>query len=197
MTNKYYTITLIGMLALILVACGNTDADPTETINVEEPTAVSEATESSEAESTAEAMQEEATAEATEEIITTLIAPNPTVVASGETPQDVVIVANVEAADVASGDTLFNQTLVPACVECHIEQGSARLRGPNLINFREIAGARVEGEDAYTYTYNAIRYANRHIVEGYEADVMRTYDGILTDQEVYDLIAYIWTLTDE
>jgi len=177
---------LIVVLSLILVACGGAEATP----EVVEPTEVN-----TDVPPTA-GVTEEATVEPTAEL-TTLVAPNPTAVASGNTPQEQVIAANIEAADVARGEDLFNRRLVPMCSECHVEDASVRTQGPALTNFRDVAGTRIEGQDAYTYAYNSIRYANDFVIDGFEADVMRVYDGILDDRDVYDLIAYIWTLGEE
>ncbi len=176
------TAGMMVLLSLILVACGGAEATPEVVESTEADTDVPPATRAT----------EEPTAE-----LTTLVASNPTAVASGITPQEQVIAANIEAADVEAGEQLFTQSLVPSCTECHLEDSSTRARGPALTNFRDVAGTRVEGQDAYTYAYNSIRYANDFIVDGFEADVMRVYDGILTDQEVYELIAYIWTLGEE
>lgn len=179
------TILTMGLLVLfsfILVGCGvEATITPTETSTAIPATA--EPTEEPIVEPTAE--------------LTTLVAPNPTVVASGNTPQEAVIEANVAEADIAEGERLFNVALNPTCTECHTDDTSVRTQGPSLTGLRDIAGTRIDGQDAYTYAYNSIRYANDFVLDGYEADTMRVYDGILDDQEVYELIAYIWTLGDE
>jgi|GEM_PF-4446611 len=194
--NHNKTIITMGILLLsgmLLTACGSAAETPEASL---EPTAtevvIEATTEPTEATEVIEVATEEPTA-----VLTTLVAPNPTAVESGITPQEQVIAANVAEADVAEGARLFNEALVPSCTECHIPAEGVRQRGPSLYDFAEVAGTRVEGEGAYTYAYNSIRYADQHILDGYEADVMRVYDGILTDQEVYELIAYIWTLTEE
>ncbi|MEM9951489.1 MAG: c-type cytochrome [Chloroflexota bacterium] len=176
MMKNFFVLCLVGALALILSACGSDASSETSigvTPNADEPVAEDAPTQE----------------------LTTLVAPNPTAVESGITPQEAVIIANVESADVEEGERLYTGALVPACTTCHLEaDSSVRQVAPSLVGYREIAGTRVEGQDAYTYTYNAIRYANDYVVEGYQANVMPVYDNILTDQEVYDLIAYIWTL---
>lgn len=177
------TMGIIVLFSFILAGCGGAEATPEPT---EANTAIPPTVEPT----------EEPIVEATAEL-TTLVAPNPTAVASGNTPREVVIEANIAAADIAEGERLFNGALNPTCSECHTEDTSVRTQGPALTSFRDEAGTRIEGQDAYTYAYNSIRYANDFVLDGYEADVMRVYDGILDDQEVYELIAYIWTLGDE
>ncbi len=198
------------ILTLLLITACTSNSTPTSdatnsTISVTTQNTVvatGEATEESvpTSEVTVEATETvEATLEVTEEAtaeLTTLVAPNPTEVESGITPQEDVIVANVEEADRERGEDLYNETLIPACRTCHLSDTTVRQTAPSLVNFSDIAGTRVEGEGAYTYAYNSIRYANLHVVDGYSAGVMPVYDGILSDQDVYDLIAYIWTLSD-
>lgn len=166
------------LVMVLLAACGSNTPDTTSSTTSDSST---EAT-------------PEITPEATASL--TLVAPEPTPVQSGVTPAEDVIAANVEAADALRGSELYNQALVPTCVTCHQVDSSQRQVGPSLVNFSEVAGTRVEGQGPFTYAYNSIRYANMHIVEGYQANLMPVYDGILTDQEVYDLIAYMWNLED-
>lgn len=178
---------IILVLSLLLITACTSTAEPSATpISVTIQDTIAPPTAEVTLEVTAEASQE----------LSTLIAPNPTLVASGNTPQEAVIAANVDEADIESGEQLYNQTLIPLCSSCHLVDATVRQIAPSLTNFRDIAGTRVEGQDAYTYAYNSIRYADQHVVEGYSAGVMRVYDGILNDQDVYDLIAYIWTLSD-
>ncbi|MEO1162838.1 MAG: cytochrome c [Chloroflexota bacterium] len=181
--------TMNGLIAVVMMAflmgCGG-QAD--DSANTEVGSATEETTPEVE-------MTEEATAEATASL--TLVAPEPTAVESGITPAEAVITANVDRADAENGALLYNENLVPTCVTCHLADSSQRQVGPGLVNYSEVAGTRVEGQGAFTYAYNSIRYANMHVVEGYQEGLMPVYDGILTDQEVYDLIAYIWTLEPE
>lgn len=124
-----------------------------------------------------------------------LVSENPTAVPSGNTPSEEVIAANVALADAANGQNLVN-VVAPPCMSCHNFTSEAQLVGPGLYNFRDRAGTRVEGEGELTYAYNSIRYSQAHIVEGFVAGLMPSYDGVLTDEEVYDIIAYLWTLHD-
>ncbi|MGB7338446.1 MAG: cytochrome c [Phototrophicaceae bacterium] len=192
MTNKFIIGWVVLSLMLVLVACGGAATSEPEIAVTNTTAAVATATEIE----ITETSEPEATEEETQEVLTTLVAPNPTDVVSGNTPQDAVIVANVEAADIAEGERLYTAALIPACTTCHMIDSVSRQTAPSLVNFSEIAGTRLEGESAYTYAYNSIRYANQYVVDGYVAGVMPIYDGVLTDQEVYDLIAYIWTLSD-
>lgn len=190
MTNKFIIGWIAVSLILVLVACGSNETPTPEVAVVSTTTAVPIATETD----MMPTSEPEATEEETAEALTTLVAQNPTEVVSGNTPQEAVIMANVEEADADAGERLYTEELIPTCTTCHMVDSTSRQTAPSLVDFSEVAGTRVEGEGAYTYAYNAIRYANQHVVEGYVAGVMPVYDGVLTDQEVYDLIAYIWTL---
>lgn len=193
MTKRALVLLMALVLSVILAACGGSEPNDT-TVGVTENPADGTVSNPTDISPTEESGAETAP---TQEL-TTLVASNPTAVASGITPEEAVIIANIEAADAIEGERLYTGALVPACTTCHLEADSTvRQVAPSLIGFSEVAGTRVEGQDAYTYAYNSIRYANDHVVDGYQANVMPVYDGILTDQEVYDLIAYIWTLEAE
>jgi hypothetical protein len=119
----------------------------------------------------------------------------PTEVPSGQTPSEAEIEAAVALADPELGLQRINGS-VPPCTSCHFLDSEDTLIGPGLLNLSERAGTRVPGEGPYTYTYNAIRYSQVHIVEGFPAGLMPSYDGVLNDEAVYNIIAYLWTLHD-
>lgn len=182
MSKRLWILLSALSFVIVLSACGGDSASDT-TENPAETDSVSTTTE------------EVVDSSATEEI-TSLLASNPTAVASGDTPQSEVIRANVDVADVAQGEQLYTGEVMPACTTCHLADPSMQQIAPSLVNFRDVAGSRLEGQDAYTYAYNSIRYANAYIVDGYQANIMPVYDDMLTDQEIYELIAYIWTLEE-
>lgn len=122
----------------------------------------------------------------------------PTQVPSGSSPSEEEIAANVENASAEHGEEIFTVNAIPTCITCHAIDGVTITLGPNLAGIRERAGETVEGQGAYTYVYNSIRYSQLHIAEGGlgGAGIMPVYDGVLNDQDVYDLIAYLWTLSE-
>jgi hypothetical protein len=131
------------------------------------------------------------TEEATEAVETTVETTSQ--VASG-IPSEAEIAAAVDAADAANGQTLVN-VVAPPCSSCHNFASEAQIVGPGLYNLVNRAGTRIEGQGPYTYTYNSILHSMDFIVEGFPP-AMPAYDGVLTDDEVYDIIAYLWTLHD-
>lgn len=120
-----------------------------------------------------------------------------------ETIDDPLAFVIENLSDASNGEVLFSSiqdtpTGQWACTNCHLINSEDMLIGPGLLNIFETAKTRVEGEGPYTYIYNSIRYADIFIVEGYEFGLqMPNYDGILTDGQIYDLVAYLVTLRDE
>ncbi len=98
------------------------------------------------------------------------------------------------------GKALFNQTLDVdgvewACATCHNYDSEETKIGPGLLNVRNRALTRVEGQGPYTYIYNSIIHSQDYIVTGYEEGTkMPIYEGVLNNSQVYDLIAYLLTL---
>lgn len=114
------------------------------------------------------------------------------------------IVAAIAAADAANGETLYNQLISDvgfACSTCHNANNEQRLIGPGLLNIQDRAGTRVEGEAAEVYLYNAIIHPNDYIVQEpdyvYPENLMpQVYADIFSEEEIYDIIAYLLTLGD-
>jgi cytochrome c oxidase subunit 2 len=100
--------------------------------------------------------------------------------------------------DPAAGAAIFQAGVLGsdlvACSACHAVEG-AKLSGPSLKNIASVAGARVSGQTAEAYLFNAIVYPNAYIVEGYAAGLMPANYGLkLTPQQLRDLINYLLTL---
>lgn len=112
------------------------------------------------------------------------------------------IVRLVANADPANGQNLFNTVNSSgfACAGCHNANSEARLIGPGLYNVPVRAATRVEGEVAQRYIYNSILHPNDYIVEGdpaYQTGLMpQNYSDVFSDDQVYDIIAYLMTLQD-
>lgn len=99
------------------------------------------------------------------------------------------------------GEQLFQQTQqfvpnAPPCETCHvIEAGADPIVGPNLHGIATVAGTRVPGQSAEEYLRMSIVAPNDYIVEGYQPGIVaRTYDTLLTDAQINDLVAYMLTL---
>jgi hypothetical protein len=70
--------------------------------------------------------------------------------------------------------------------------------GPTWHNLAETAATRVEGQSAEEYLYLSIVKPNAFVVEGYLPNIMlQTYDALLSDQDLADLVAYLLTLRGE
>lgn len=110
----------------------------------------------------------------------------------------------VNLASASAGETLFNETLslsdgqVWACANCHNVQEDVTGVGPSLVGINERAGTRVEGEGPLTYIYNSIHDSQAFVVPEFadQAQQMPIFGetGDLTDQQIYNLMAYLRTL---
>ena len=116
-----------------------------------------------------------------------------------ETGATVLTMQNAEA-----GAELFN-VMVPevgfSCANCHsVDASEARLVGPGLWNLSQRAEERVADSGAangFDYIYASIANSNAYIVDTYPEGVMpNTYNEILTEAQLNDLVAYLLTLHD-
>jgi cytochrome c oxidase subunit II len=94
----------------------------------------------------------------------------------------------------AAGEALFQ---AQGCVSCHA--GGTDQRGPQLAG---LFGTTVHFEDGGTsvadenYLRESILDPHAHLVQGYQA-IMPTYQGLLSEENVMQLIAYLKTLKTE
>ncbi|MCA9914036.1 MAG: cytochrome c [Anaerolineae bacterium] len=210
-------MTLIGILILtvFVAACGT----------VNEPRYISDATSTVEAQIAQQEAQEEQaaivanlptstptllpTATFTPTSIPTEIPPTATpTTPPTETPlpqpteigADDPLYPQIAAADAAHGETLFNNIIEGAslaCVNCHYIDKEDMLVGPGQLNLLYRAGDRVDGQGPYTYMYNSIVHPNDYVVEGYPEGVMpQNFGELLSEQDLYDIVAYMATLKD-
>lgn len=90
-----------------------------------------------------------------------------------------------------------------ACASCHNVDVPEAGIGPSLLGLPERAASRVEGQVAERYIYNSILHPYDYFVEGYEEGqrMPPNYNELLVrdgnEQDVYDLIAYLMTLSEE
>ncbi|MDZ4770227.1 MAG: hypothetical protein SGJ24_13945 [Chloroflexota bacterium] len=116
-------------------------------------------------------------------------------------------VAAAPSGDPVAGQVVFNQSYTTtsgqwACSLCHsISPDELRGIGPGQWNVAIRAETRVEGQSAYEYLHTAIVAPNDFIVPPdasgvpYPANLMpQNYAEVLTEQELEDVIAYLFTL---
>ncbi len=83
------------------------------------------------------------------------------------------------------------------CAGCHNmnEEQSANNMGqpgPHMGNLPEVAGERVEGQDAHAYVYNSIVNPNEYVNEGYLSGLMpQNFGELLTEEELNALVDWL------
>jgi cytochrome c oxidase subunit 2 len=93
----------------------------------------------------------------------------------------------------SKGEELFSQH---GCVDCHSMDGSI-LVGPSLkdiYNKKETVTTDSKKREIIVddeYLKNSILHANKDIVEGFTPNIMPPFEGVLSDDEVKELIKYI------
>lgn len=124
---------------------------------------------------------------------TATLTPEPTQIGAGDP-----LFPEIASADVENGAALFQMIEGgAACATCHYIDSEEMLVGPGQWNLIYRAGDRVEGQGPYTYMYNSVVNPAAHIVEGYPNAMPMNYSDLLTEQEIYDIVAYMATLRDE
>lgn len=199
MTNKLMRAMLLLIVASFAVACG-TQATPVFEAPDEE--AIVEVN-AANADGEEVAVVPTATIEPTDiptEAPTDIPTIEPTEVPTEEptaAPSD-PIARLIAVRDAANGEMLFNEFFAQtgfACSTCHQVAAPGQLIGPSMYGIKNIAGARVEGEVAERYLYNSIMHPNDYVVEGFVEGVMpQTWGEVLTETEIYDIIAYLMTI---
>jgi hypothetical protein len=103
--------------------------------------------------------------------------------------------------DAANGQVLFN-TLKPeagfACSTCHRVDSVERLIGPGLLGVSTHMHDRIPGRAPADYLHESILHPNAYIVQGdppYPENLMpQIYEQLFSEQEIWDLVAYLLTL---
>jgi len=176
-TRKFWGLLLLGLICL--TACTPAALPSFDTSNIV-----------AEAQATAEiALQATATARLEAQ-------------ATQTTAQTVAeIPAVLSSADVTNGEllfTTFQATAGFACSTCHWVDTENQLIGPGLLNIRTRAEIRVEGQNAVDYVFTSIVNPDAYVVDGFSADLMpENWSEIYSDEQIYDIIAYLWTLNSE
>ena len=111
------------------------------------------------------------------------------------------VVSLVNAAvwgDAERGAQIFaqGQADAPACSTCHhtVQSQSGFSVGPTLAGIAERARTRVAGMTAAEYVRQSILEPHRHVAPGYRNMMYPDYRQSLSDQDVWDLVAYLLTL---
>jgi cytochrome c2 len=114
-----------------------------------------------------------------------------------EAPTEVVEETTISG-DAANGETLFHEFQAQvsfACATCHNVASEDRLIGPGLLNISTHAETRVEGESAYEYLHQSIVEPSAYVVPDYPDGLMpQIYGEIFTEEQIQDIIAYLYTL---
>ena len=121
--------------------------------------------------------------------------PTATAVPPTATPQQAAAAVN---GNPEKGKEYFN-TVRPevnfACATCHHFDSEAQLIGPGLLNISVRAASRVPGESAYNYIHTSIVDPGAFVVPGFPDALMpRTYKDLWTEEQINDIIAYLYTL---
>ena len=108
------------------------------------------------------------------------------------------LAAIIEARDPEKGAELFQTyqaTAGFACSTCHNANSEARLIGPGLLNVASRAETRVEGQSAIDYIYTSIVNPSEFVVPDFPDGLMpQNWAEVYSDDEIYDIIAYLLTL---
>lgn len=203
------TVSLLLLIILLISACGRrlSDEEIAELRQQVRPTEVAAVAEPVETEPEVTQADTEAPVEETAEEVTT---ENETPAVAEETSAEAVEVAAAEPvdpftqaildADAAHGEVLFGEmnSAGLACSNCHLVDSDAMLVGPGMWNLTQrVSTERNVDEDPLQYIYNSITHPNDYVVDGYPANVMpAVYLDIYSEQDLYDLVAYINTLSD-
>lgn len=82
-----------------------------------------------------------------------------------------------------------------SCSNCHLVDSEKPNLGPGLLNIKDRAATRVEGQSAAEYIYESIKDPAAYLVEDFDAELMpRNWSELYTDLEIFDIVAYVLTL---
>ncbi len=108
------------------------------------------------------------------------------------------------AGNASNGKVLFNRSALgtgasakEGCVMCHAIEAGISGKGPSLAGYGSEAGEHYKDhqfESAVDYVVDTMVNPDGEIASGFSAGVMPKYSGILSEQELADLAAYLLTL---
>jgi mono/diheme cytochrome c family protein len=100
--------------------------------------------------------------------------------------------------DPQAGEELFARQTIDSqagCITCHSLEPDQVLVGPSMAGVAGRADERAVGISTEEYLRQSILEPDAHVVEGFPAGVMpQTYDEVLSDVQVDNLVAYLLTL---
>jgi mono/diheme cytochrome c family protein len=104
--------------------------------------------------------------------------------------QDSGQLASAGLAEAKTGDQIFTAA---GCAGCHTfgPAGSNGTIGPSLNELKSQAGTLVPGKSAEEYVRESLEDPNAFIVKGFSANVMPSFKGRLTDEQIQALIDYL------
>jgi len=80
------------------------------------------------------------------------------------------------------------------CASCHSLEPDSIIVGPSLAGVAVRALTRVPGQSATTYLRNSILYPSDYLVPGYADAMAKNLGGMLTTDQIDDVIAFLLTL---
>ena len=173
---------------------------PSPTVDFEATNAVIQATDDAIATVTAE-FEAIASAEAAE---AEAIAQTATAEAEAVADAQPELFAEIEAADAANGELLFISNMASPCSACHYADSEDSLVGPGQLNIfartvERIESGEIEEDSPYVYLYNSIVHPNDYLSlnssgVAYPPAMPVIYGDMLSEQDIYDLIAYLVSL---
>ncbi len=122
--------------------------------------------------------------------------PEPTAVPMMSPIDRMVSVRNAEKGAVLF--ETFQDAANYACSNCHLPTSEKTNIGPGLLNIKDRALTRVDGQSAAEYIYESIIKPAAFTVDGFEVDLMpQNWAEIYSDLEIFDIVAYLLTLEGE
>lgn len=105
------------------------------------------------------------------------------------------VLAAFANASAANGEALYQKN---ACIGCHSLDPNVQMSGPTWYNLGNTAVARVPEMSPALYLNTSVVNPSAHVVTGYLDNVMpKNYGELLSAQEQADLLAFMFTQTQE
>jgi mono/diheme cytochrome c family protein len=110
--------------------------------------------------------------------------------AAGKQGEDQGALAQAGLAGAETGEQIFTAA---GCAACHTfsEAGSNASVGPNLDELAQAAGERQPGTSPEQYVEASLLDPDAFTVDGFQAGVMPSYEGRLSEEQVQTLVEYL------
>lgn len=203
MSGKPFKVSLMVLALLLLAACGTIDPpiweQPTATVTPIPPTRAAAIT-AAPVQASATPVPPTATLQLpTVTTAATESAAQPVPTTPAQTSND-PIAFFVSQSNPDHGKELFNTFFDKAgymCATCHRVDSTQMLIGPGLLGVSDWAAQNIKDQIPQRYIYNSIMTPRAYTVPGFEdkAQLMPiVYPDIFSEQDVYDLVAYLMSL---